>query len=156
VTGRVEASKGVTTLRASAVALTAPVASVMRGRRLRTAEKPEVVFTLPVAGDEPVPRDAVFLVQFSTYMDEESFAERVRLRYGDVPGPQSELRDVHWRYDEARRTLVVDPGGPLRPGATVELLLLPGIEDAWGTPLPPDPGAPTDRFLTLLRWQVQG
>jgi hypothetical protein len=156
VTGRVETSKGVTTLRASAVALTAPVASVMRGRRLRTAEKPEVVFTLPVAGDEPVPRDAVFLVQFSTYMDEESFAERVRLRYGDVPAPQSELRDVHWRYDEARRTLVVDPGGPLRPGATVELLLLPGIEDAWGTPLPSDPGAPADSFLTLLRWHVQG
>ncbi len=156
VTGRVETWRGVTTLRASAVALTAPVASVMRGRRLRTAEKPEVVFTLPVAGDEPVPRDAVFLVQFSTYMDEESFADRVRLRYGDAPGPESELRGARWRYDEARRTLVVDPGAPLRPGSTVELLLLPGIEDAWGTPLPPESGPAADRALTLLRWQVEG
>jgi hypothetical protein len=156
VTGRVEAWKGATTLRASEVALTAPAASIVRGRRLMTAERPDVVFTLPVAGDEPVPAGTIFLVQFSTYMDEESFAERVRLRYGGEALPQAELKDARWRYDEARRTLVVDPGGPLRPGATVELLLLPGIEDAWGTPLPPDPGAPAARVLRVIRWQVQG
>jgi len=158
VTGRVEQWKGVTTLRATSVALTAPATSVlMRGRRLRTAERPEVVFTLPIAGDEPVPPNAVFLVQFSTYMDEESFADRVRLRYGDAPEPESELRSARWRYDEARRTLVVDPGSPLRPGSTVELLLLPGIEDAWGTPLAPGAGAAAAQpVLALLRWQVQG
>ena len=155
VTGRVETWKGVTTLRAREVALTAPAASVTRGRRLLTAEKPDVVFTLPVAGDEPVPPDAVFLVQFSTYMDEESFAERVRLRYGDVPEEQGELTGARWRYDETRRTLVVDPGQPLRPGSTVELLLLPGIEDAWGTPLAGEPGASPDRVLARLRWPVE-
>ena len=56
------------------------------------------------------------------------------------------------------------PGGPwswtrARPCARaprVELLLLPGIDDAWGTPLPPEPGAAADRVLALLRWQVEG
>jgi hypothetical protein len=155
VAGHLEAWKGTTILRAQAVALTAPAASVMAGPRLRTFERPEVVFTLPLVGDEPVALETSFLVQFSTYMDEETFEGRVRLRYGDLPDPQGELPSVRWRYDEVRRTLVVDPGAPLRPGASVELLLLPGITDVWAVPLPPAPETGPDG-LRVLRWRVHG
>ena len=156
VVGRLETWKGVTLLRAKAVALTAPAASILRGPRLRTLEKPEVVFTLPLVGDEPVAPDTVFLVQFSTYMDEDTFENRVRLRYADQPEPESELRGIRWRYDEVKRTLVVDPGAPLRRGAGVEMLLLPGIADAWAVPLLPAPEGGPQGILRLLRWQVQG
>ena len=157
VVGRPERWKETTVLRARAVALTAPVASIrLRGSRLRTAEKPEVVFTLPLLGEEAVAPDTVFLVQFSTYMDEATFESRVRLRYADVPEPEGELRSARWRYDEAKRTLVVHPGVPLRRGATVELLLLPGITDAWTVPLLPAPAPGSEGILRLLRWQVQG
>jgi hypothetical protein len=155
VVGRLEAWKGGSLLRARAVALTAPASSVRRGPRLRTSPRPEVVFTLPLVGDAPVAPDAVFLVQFSTYMDEETFENRVRLRYRDQPGPQGELRNVRWRYDDVKRTLVVDPGERLRQGAAVELLLLQGITDAWASPLlPPFAGPPGD-VVKILRWQVR-
>jgi hypothetical protein len=156
VVGRLETSNGVTLLRARSVALTAPAASILRGPRLRTLEKPEVVFTLPLVGDEPVAPDTIFLVQFSTYMDEDTFENHVRLRYGDLPGPQGELRATRWRYDEVKRTLLVDPGTPLRQGGSVELLLLPGITDAWAVPLLPAPETAPQDVLRLLRWQVQG
>jgi hypothetical protein len=155
VAGRPEAWKGGTVLRARAVALTAPAAGVRRGPRLQTSDKPEVVFTLPLVGDVPVAPDAVFLVQFSTYMDEETFENRVRLRYRDEPGPQGELRSVRWRYDDVKRTLVVDPGEPLRQGASVELLLLQGITDAWAAPLLPASASPPDDVVRVLRWQVR-
>ena len=99
--------------------------------------------------------NAVFLVQFSTYMDEETFENRVRLRYGDQPEPQGELRSLRWRYDDVKRTLVVDPGQPLRPGASVVLQLLDGITDAWETPLLPATGSPPDHVVRALRWQVR-
>jgi hypothetical protein len=156
VVGRLETQAGVPSLRATSVALSAPAASVLLGPRLRTPAKPEVVFTLPLAGPDPVAADAVFLVQFSTYMDGESFEDRVRLRYGDQPAPSDVIGSARWRYDEAKRTLVVDPGAPLRAGASVELLLLPGIADAWLTPLPAAPGRESDPALLVLRWQVEG
>lgn len=156
VVGRLETWKETMVLRAKAVALTAPAASVLRGPRLRTLERPEVVFTLPLVGDEPVAPDAIFLVQFSTYMDEDTFENRIRLRYGDLPEPQGELRSVRWRYDDVKRTLMVDPGAPLRRGGSVELLLLPGITDAWAVPLLSAPETGPQGILRLLRWQVQG
>lgn len=50
VVGRVETWKGNPVLRARTVALIAPASSIRRGPRLLTAERPEVVFTLPLAG----------------------------------------------------------------------------------------------------------
>jgi len=156
VVGRLEEKHGLRTLRASSVALSAPASGVGLRGRLVTAKQPEVVFTLPLAGAEPVAPDARLLVQFSTYMDEESFEGRVRLRYADLPGSSGELHKVRWTYDDVRRTLIVEPGEPLRAGATLELLLLPGITDAFATPLAAVPGAGADGVVETLRWQVQG
>ena len=156
VVGRLEEKDGVRALRASAVALSTPVAGLGLRWRLVTAKQPEVVFTLPLTGEEPVAPDASFLVQFSTYMDEESFEGRVRLRYGDVPGPSGDLRRIRWTYDDVRRTLIVEPGEPLRAGAPVELLLLPGITDAFATELAPASDTGSDSILRVLRWQVRG
>jgi hypothetical protein len=156
VVGRLEQQDGVCRLRASAVGLTAPASFVGFGKRLIGAQQPEVVFTLPLADADPVASDARFLVQFNAYMDEESFEGRVRLRYADVPGPSGELRRMRFTYDDVRRTLIVEPGEPLRAGATVELLLLAGITDAYATPLGSGPGADTAGAARLLRWRVEG
>jgi len=112
VVGRLEQKDGLTVLRASGVALGQPMAGLGLRRRLLTSKQPDVVFTLPLAGAEAVPPDARFLVQFSTYMDEESFEGRVRLRYGDAPA--GDLPRFRWTYDDVRRTLVVEPGEPVR------------------------------------------
>ena len=156
VVGRLEVRDGVGRLHASAVALSAPASFVGFGRRLVGAPQPEVVFTLPLADEDPVATDARFLVQFNAYMDEDSFEGRVRLRYGDVPGPAGDLRRMRWTYDDVRRTLIVEPGEPLQTGATVELLLLTGITDAFATPLGSGPGADSAGAARLLRWRVEG
>jgi hypothetical protein len=156
VVGRLEVQDGVFRLRASAVGLSAPASSVRLGKRLVGTLQPEVVFTLPLADGEPVATNARFLVQFNAYMDEETFEGRVRLRYADVPGPPGDLGRMRFTYDDVRRTLIVEPGEPLRTGATVELLLLPGITDAFATPLASSAGADAAGAPRLLRWQVEG
>jgi hypothetical protein len=155
VAGRVEQKDGFTVLRAAAVALSAPAASVWSGPRLHSAP-PDVVFTLPVGDDEVPAADARLLVQFSTYMDEESFEDRVRLRYVGVGGAGEELRRERWSYDDVRRVLIVDPGEPLRAGAVLELLLLRGITDIYAAPLKVAPGAAPDDTAQALRWRVSG
>jgi len=152
VTGRVEEHAGLAVLRARDVALAAPAAFVWVGPRLRTDPRPEVVFTLPLRDEEVAPSDARLLVQFSSYMDEESFEDRVRLRYAGG----EELRRARWTYDDVRRVLVVDPGEALRGGATVELSLLPGIADVYAAPLEPPPGSPPEGPARVLRWRVGG
>jgi hypothetical protein len=156
VLGRVEIVDGRTTLRARAVALAAPAANVRRGRVLKTARLPEVVFTLPLTDRDPVAPRSVFLVQFSTYMDEQSFEGRVRMQYSSATGAEQELRRVRWSYDDSRRTLIVEPGEPLRPGASVELLLLPGITDTQATPLGSRGPEDNEGALRTLHWRVEG
>ena len=86
-------------------------------------------------------------------MDEESFEGRVRLRYGDAPA--GDLPRFRWTYDDVRRTLIVEPGERHRSGAVLELLLLPGITDAFEVPLGPEPES-ADAAARVLRWQVEG
>jgi hypothetical protein len=51
--------------------------------------------------------------------------------------------------------LIVDPGGLLRPGQQLDLLLLPGILDAGGAPLAPRPGAAVDGAVEVLAYKVE-
>jgi hypothetical protein len=153
VVGRVESRGGASVLRAKTVALTAPAAFVWNGPRLRTNPRPEVVFTLPLADEDLPASGARLLVQFSAYMDEESFEGRVLLRYGGE-GAGRDLRRVRWSYDDVRRVLILDPGEPLRAGAVVEVLLLPGILDVHAAPLEPPPGAGPADPARVLRWRV--
>ncbi len=60
-----------------------------------------------------------------------------------------------WRYDDERRALIVDAGGLLRPGQQLNLLLIPGIFDAGGTPLAPRPGAAVDGAVEVLGYEVE-
>jgi hypothetical protein len=150
VVGRVEDRAGLAVLRARTVALSAPAAFVWVGPRLRTDPRPDVVFTLPLADEEVSGRDPRLLVQFSAYMDEESFEGRVRVRYTGG----TELAHARWSYDDGRRVLVVDPGEPLRGGATVEVALLPGIADVYAAPLEPPADAGPGDPARVLRWHV--
>jgi hypothetical protein len=116
---------------------------------------PVVVFALPLDGDREVPRAIRFQVQFNKDMNEDSFRDRVVLRYAGRPQPgDREFTAVRLSYDGGHRALVVDPGDVLRPGRVVELLLLPGIVDVDGMLLEPRDARPVGPAVDVLRYQV--
>ena len=122
VEGQVRTADGVVFIQADTVALTkapSPTATVERVAPppLPPLKPPVVVFSLPLDGERDVAADSVFMVQFSNDMDEDSFAGRVGLRYAGRPRPGDRALDaVSMSYDGGRRTLIVDPGDPLRGG----------------------------------------
>jgi Bacterial Ig-like domain len=162
VVGRVASVGQVVYIQASSVALgTAPRDAVV-AQATPTPPPPEkpkvppvVVFSLPLDGDREVPRAIRFQVQFNKDMNEESFQDRVVLRYAGRPQPgDREFTAVRLTYDGGHRALVVDPGDVLRPGRVVELLLLPGIVDMEGMPLEPRAARPVGSAVDVLRYQI--
>jgi Bacterial Ig-like domain len=162
VVGRVATVGSVVYIQAASVALgTAPRDAVV-AQATPTPPPPEkpkvppvVVFSLPLDGDREVPRAIRFQVQFNKDMNEESFNERVVLRYAGRPQPgDREFTAVRLTYDGGHRALVVDPGDVLRPGRVVELLLLPGIVDMDGMPLEPRGARPVGPVVDVLRYQI--
>ena len=105
---------------------------------------PDINFTAPTAELESAARDEQFIIQFTKPMDAESLKTRVRLRYAD--GPTSEFPHLNVSYHQERAfSIFVDPGESLRPGRTLECVLLPGIKDVDGRLLVP----------RVLRWKVR-
>jgi hypothetical protein len=162
VAGRVESAGGVVYLRAQRVALARPPAEAAEVKPPspppeRPKQPPVVVFALPIDGEQDLPADTRFMVQFSKDMDEESFPSRVALRYvgGLRPGDRP-FEGVRVSYDGGRRTLIVDPGDALRSGRQVELLLLEGIKDIEGMALVPRRGDGNEGVVDVLRWKVGG
>jgi hypothetical protein len=100
---------------------------------------PAIMFTLPLEG-EPVSQGSRLAIQFTQYMQDESFRGRVRLRYAGPVSAEAAAIRIRTTYDETHRALIVEPEQPLDPGRELELLLLPGILDARGVPLAPRPG----------------
>ena len=155
VVGTVEAADGRTVLRARSVALAPPQTFVWSGPRLRPDPHPDVVFTLPLADEAVSARDGRLLVQWSAYMDEETFEGRVRVFVGrGSAAPARELSRARLAYDDVRRTLIVDPGERLPEGGLVEVRLLPGIEDVYGAVMSPAIATTPDGALRVLRWRV--
>jgi hypothetical protein len=168
VVGRVETRNGITYLRATQVALASPPSPTAKVDAAppppeRPKVPPVVVFALPLDGEEEVPTDSRFVVQFSKDMDERTFAGRIMLRYAGpvLPGDRA-FDGVVLTYDPGRRALTVDPRDVLRPGRQVELLLLPGILDLDGLPLTPRPArnghAPeaADTVVDTFTYQIGG
>jgi hypothetical protein len=157
VVGRPQSRKGVTALRALDVRPVPPPpgAHVLPAKQLSIARDaaPAVVFVLPLEG-EPISPDTRFVLQFSKYMNEESFAGRVRLF--DASGPAAAAREStpRLRYDETLRALIVEPEAALEPGSSAEIRLLPGILDVNGLALVPRaPGVASDA-VEVLRYLV--
>jgi hypothetical protein len=161
VVGRVETRNGITYLKAVQVALASPPSPTAKADAPppppeRPKVPPVVVFALPLDGEDEVATDTRFVVQFSKDMDESTFANRVMLRYaGPVMAGDRAFDGVTLTYDPGRRALTVDPRDVLRPGRSVELLLLPGILDVDGLPLTPrrpqeTAEAATDVFTYLI------
>lgn len=97
---------------------------------------PVIVFSLPLEGDADFDPSGRIVVQFSNDMDEESFKGRVGMRYAGPARPgDSGFEGMHVRYNPGMKALVIDPGGPLRPGRPVEVILMKGIVDVDGLPL---------------------
>jgi hypothetical protein len=156
VTGVVEVKGGRALLRARSVALAAAATYVWSGPRRKAGPRPEVVFTLPLPGEEAPPRAAPLLLQFNSYMDEESFEGRVRVRWGAGETADRDAPRARWTYDDSRRVLVVEPGQALRPGGTVEVQLMPGISDVHASTLEAPPGSAPDAPAFVQRWHVAG
>ena len=164
VVGRVVTVGPISYIQASSVALgAAPSAAAVGGRRRRPPRRrprsrrrrPWSCSRLPLDGDREVPRSSRFQVQFNKDMNEESFQERVVLRYAGRPQPgDREFTAVRVSYDGGHRALLIDPGDVLRPGRVVELLLLPGIVDMDGLPLEPRAARPVGSVVDVLRYQV--
>jgi hypothetical protein len=162
VMGRVATERGVVYIEAVDVTLGKPSAPVEQAQAPappppRPKKPPVVVFSLPVDGERDVPPNSTFQIQFSKDMDEQSLKGRVVLRYAGRPQPgDRELDSVKMTYDEGRRALVIDPGDLLRPGRTVEILLLSGIVDIDGLALETRPGYSAGGAVDVLRFQIAG
>jgi len=166
VTGRVSTDHGVVYIEAVDVTLGKPLSPAAQAQAPakappplppRPKKPPVVVFSLPLDGERDVAPNSVFMVQFSKDMDEPSFKGRVVLRYAGRPQPgDRELDAVKIDYDGGRRALVIDPADLLRPGRTVEILLLPGIVDIDGLALETRPGLAPGGVVDTLRFQIAG
>ena len=160
VIGRPETLRGVTYLRATRVALSAPPTATAEAQAPppppeRPKEPPVIVFALPLDGERGVAPDSRFVVQFSKDMDETTFEGRVKLRYtGPVRPGDRGFGSLKIVYDRGHRALTVDPGDLLRPGRQLELMLLPGIADLEGLPLSARPGREAEGIADILRFEV--
>jgi len=156
VVGRAVVRDGQVVVRAEKVALV-PTPSAARVKTVRIAAgsnvRPVVVFTLPLDGDR-IRSDARFVIQFNKYMDDDSFAGHIVLRYADSPAPGG-FATMKLAYDDGKRALVVDPGVALEAGRRIECLLLPGIFDADGLPLVPRQGRAAPDLIDVLRFDVE-
>jgi hypothetical protein len=143
IIGRPRTSRaGVVSIEAVEVALAAPPAP----QRAEVApappppERPKVppviVFSLPLEGEADFDPSGRIVVQFSNDMEEDSFKGRVGLRYvGPARPGDSGFEGMRVTYNPGMKALVIDPGGPLRPGRAVEVILMKGIVDVDGQPL---------------------
>ena len=102
---------------------------------------PEVVFSMPLAGEKSLPLNSEFRIQFSKDMDDASFDRNVDLIYSDDGPDDHSFPDMQIAYDRPSRSLVVIPGKVLEPGKEIRLILYRGITDNDGRPLVPDPDA---------------
>jgi hypothetical protein len=156
VVGRAVLRDGQVVVRAEKVALV-PTPSAARVKTVRIAAgsgvRPVVVFTLPLDGDR-IRSDARFVIQFNKYMDDDSFAGHIVLRYADAPASDG-FATVKLAYDDGKRALVIDPGVALEAGRRLECLLLPGIVDADGLPLEPRQGRAAPDRIDVLRFDVE-
>ena len=156
VVGRAVLRDGQVVVRADKIALV-PTPSAARVKAVRIAAgsnvPPVVVFTLPLDGDR-IRSDARFVIQFNKYMDDDSFAGHIVLRYADAPTAGG-FATMKLAYDEGKRALVIDPGVALEAGRPVECLLLPGIADADGLPLVPRQGRAAPDLVDVLRFDVE-
>src|SRR5262249_21154209 len=122
-------------------------------------ERPKVppclVFALPLDGDDDVPRDSRFVVQFSKDMDSKTFGGHVGLRYTGPRRPgDREFDGLKIAYDDGLRALTVDPGDQLRSGRELELVFLAGILDIDGLELVPRNGASHEGVVDVLRYRI--
>jgi hypothetical protein len=167
VVGRVEARGGVVYIQAEEVSLGTEPPNVDANAKEAAEPKPAaperpkqppiVVFALPLDGDDAVPPETRFLVQFSNDMDEKTFPGHVVLRYVGRPMPGDRSLDaVSLTYDAGRKALTVDPGDLLRGGRQIEILLLPGIADIQGLPLTGREGRPSGVAVDVLRYRIAG
>ena len=102
---------------------------------------PEVVFSMPLAGEKSLPLNSEFRIQFSKDMDDGSFDRNVDLIYSDDGPDDHSFPDMQISYDRPSRSLLVIPGKVLEPGKEIRLILYRGITDNDGRPLVPDPDA---------------
>ena len=115
-----------------------PVKAVVDNKR-DLGSPPEVVFSLPLAGERDISVDSEFQIQFSSDMNQDSFNRNVDLLYADDDGVGNPFPDLEVIYDKSRRTLTVRPNKSLERAKEILLILYDLIEDEEGQSLLSDP-----------------
>jgi len=96
---------------------------------------PQILVTLPAAGEQDVPRQTAIEAAFNMPMDAESFTgDRV------IVSGEGGDRGGSIAYDPLTRTLTFTPDTPFEPGETVSVLLTSGISSLWDQTLETDYG----------------
>lgn len=152
VVGTVEDVRGTVYLKAEKVELApAPEAGRVTQVRLRqhaSTTPADIGFTAPVLGVEEASPEQQFVIRFTKPMDEATFAGRVVMRYAGTTAAFQHVSVTY--YPDRTFSIMVDPGVVLQRGQTVELVFMPGIEDADGVPLVAPGAAPR-----VLTWKVE-
>lgn len=142
VTGSVRREDGMILIEAGTVSLATPVTDRVRptATETRLLPAPEVIFSTPLPEDIDVPQDSTVRVQFSRDMDEESFENRVRVRYtGAAPPGSDDSGEIVFELSYRRRNRVLEIrfDEELERFRNVHFELLDGITASDGSPLPP-------------------
>jgi hypothetical protein len=145
-TGIVRQGKGLVWIEAQQLALTKPDLET-RNAETPPAQlmgpPPEVIFTDPAEGELDVPLKAPVRLQFSRDMNPDSFKGNVRWSFTAADAvnvgattPREAARDAQFKYDRARRSLVIqlDESAPYRD---VVVELLDGVAATDGAKLKP-------------------
>jgi hypothetical protein len=102
---------------------------------------PSVIFTAPLADDTDVSPDTTLRLQFSSDMDTNTFAGRVRVTYvetrGAPGGAALQAPKTSATYRDGNRALEIKFAEPLQRFRTVKVELLEGIKALDGQPLAP-------------------
>jgi hypothetical protein len=144
ISGIVRESKGLLWIEAKSVALAereagqtdAPAKAVVTP----PAPAPEVLFSVPVAGETDVNGSAPVRIQLSRDLDLESLKGRVEVGYmvpAGAQGTPSAPPAFKLQFDERDRVLTVQFDQPLERFRTVRVALLDGIKGTDGQPLKP-------------------
>ncbi len=144
VTGVVKAERGLVWIDAESVAETSPQAEEVPQQTVEVAPPipPEVLFSLPTAGETDVSLDTTVRIQFSRDIDPETLPGHVRVSYSAQEStergePQPPAIGVRLNYREPNRVLEISFDEPLQRFRTVTVQLQEGILGTDGAPLAP-------------------
>lgn len=105
--------------------------------RIPAEPPPSVIFSAPLPDETDVPTARSIRIQFSRDMNGQTFAQRVRVRYGGTAPPPGAPPAFGLTYNDGNRSIEIKFKEPLPPFQVVIVELTAGITAIDGQPLQP-------------------